>query len=139
MPVAHTEISIETRGHHQVLDLTGAARDVVREYGYTDGTLTLFVPGSTAGLTTIEFEEGALQDLEDVFDRIVPMEASYHHNARWGDGNGHSHVRAALMGPSLTVPFAAGQLLLGTWQQIVVIDFDNRPRSRRILMTLIGE
>ncbi len=139
MPVIHSEIRFETRGHHHVVDLTAEAQAQVRDSGIADGVLTLFVPGSTASLTTIEYEDGVIRDLENVVEAIVPSAANYLHNARWGDGNGHAHVRAALLGPSLTVPFARARLLLGTWQQIVFIDFDNRPRSRKVLSTVIGE
>lgn len=139
MSVAHAEIALETRGHHEVVDLTEAVAGAVRENGLRDGTATLFVPGSTGGVTTIEFEDGAVADLERLFDQIAPVDVEYSHNARWGDGNGHSHVRAALLGPSLTVPVAAGKLVLGTWQQIIFVDFDNRPRERRLVVTLMGE
>jgi secondary thiamine-phosphate synthase enzyme len=104
-----------------------------------NGIAVLFVPGSTAGLTTIEYEPGLLADLPEAFERVAPTDKSYHHDQRWGDGNGHAHIRAALIGPSLTVPFSDGRLLLGTWQQIVLLDFDNRPRQRKIAMQLLGE
>lgn len=101
--------------------------------------MTIFCPSSTSALTTIEFEGGALSDLRRLFDEIVPSNREYTHNERWHDGNGHSHVRAALLGPSLTVPFVDGQLTLGTWQQIIYLDFDNRPRQRKLVVQLIGE
>ncbi|MFN2243232.1 MAG: secondary thiamine-phosphate synthase enzyme YjbQ, partial [Anaerolineae bacterium] len=100
---------------------------------------SLFSPSSTSGLTTIEYESGAVQDLQQLFDRIVPPDLDYLHNLRWGDGNGHSHVRHALLGPSLTVPFVDGQMTLGTWQQIVFVDFDNRARSRTLVVQILGE
>ncbi|MBA4393593.1 MAG: secondary thiamine-phosphate synthase enzyme, partial [Desulfobacca sp.] len=105
----------------------------------TDGIVTVFVPGSTAGITTIEFESGAIEDLKEAFERLIPQGIHYDHNQRWGDGNGFSHVRAAFCKPSLTVPFANQKLLLGTWQQIVLLDFDNRPRNRRIVLQCMGE
>jgi secondary thiamine-phosphate synthase enzyme len=101
--------------------------------------VTIFCPSSTSGLTTIEYESGALSDLKRLFDEIIPPDREYAHNARWGDGNGHSHVRASLLGASLTIPFVEGRLTLGTWQQIIYIDFDNRPRKRELILQLIGE
>jgi len=103
------------------------------------GTVTVFVPGSTAGVTTIEYESGLVADLKDLWERIVPRDIHYDHDRRWGDGNGHSHVRAAILGPSLVVPFADGRLTLGTWQQIIFLDFDNRPRSRQAVLQIMGE
>ncbi|MGB6122819.1 MAG: secondary thiamine-phosphate synthase enzyme YjbQ [Bacteroidota bacterium] len=104
-----------------------------------EGIATLFVPGSTAGITTIEFESGAVADLRKAVERLAPENVHYDHDARWGDGNGFAHVRAALLGPSLTVPVVEGQLTLGTWQQIVLVDFDNRPRRREVMIHLLGE
>ena len=98
----------------------------------------MFVPGSTAGLTTVEFEPGLVRDLPVAFERIAPRDATYHHEETWHDGNGHSHVRASTIGPSLTVPVAAGGLVLGTWQQIILVDFDNRARERRVVVTVLG-
>ena len=103
------------------------------------GVVTIFVAGSTAGLTTIEFEPGVLADLQDMWERIVPKGMTYAHNRRWGDGNGYSHVRASLLGASLTVPFGNKKLMVGTWQQIVLVDFDNRPRSRQVILQIMGE
>jgi len=111
----------------------------VRESGIDSGIVTVFCPGSTSALTTIEFESGALSDLQRLFDEVADPDRDYAHNERWGDGNGHSHVRAALLGPSLTVPFIDGELTLGTWQQIVLVDFDNRARSRRLVVQIMGE
>jgi secondary thiamine-phosphate synthase enzyme len=132
-------ISCRTRGHGDVKDLTSEANDVVAGSGLTAGVLTLFVPGSTGGLTTIEFEPGAVSDFGRLFDEIASPDRDYEHHLRWGDDNGHSHVRAALLGPSLAVPFAEGRLLLGTWQQIVFCDFDTRGRDRRLVAQLMGE
>ena len=133
------ELSLRTKGETQVLDLTESVRAVVRKSGVTEGTVHLFVPGSTAGLTTIEMEPGCVADLKSAFERVAPREGHYDHNARWGDGNGFSHVRAALLGPSLTVPVGNGAPLLGTWQQVVLVDFDNRGRDRKIVATVTGE
>jgi len=133
------EMTLRTKGETQVLDLTERVRALVGRSGVREGTLHLFVPGSTAGLTTIEHEPGCVADLKAAFERVAPREGHYDHNARWGDGNGFSHVRAALLGPSLTVPVGGGAPLLGTWQQVVLVDFDNRGRDRKIVATVMGE
>ena len=132
-------IKLKTRGHADMLDITGEVDAKVRDSGVTSGIVTIFCPGSTSAVTTIEYESGALADLKRVFDEIVPPDREYAHNLRWGDGNGHSHVRAALLGPSLSVPFVDGELQLGTWQQITYCDFDNRSRSRRLIVQIVGE
>lgn len=137
--VVTATLELRTGGDADMIDLTGEVSSRVRESGLRAGTATVFCPGSTAGVTTIEYESGALSDLRRLFDEIVPPERDYAHNRRWGDGNGHSHVRAALLGPSTSIPFVDGELLLGTWQQIVFCDFDNRPRSRRIVVQIVGE
>ncbi len=128
---------VETAGNAQVLDLTGRVQAGVREAGLEEGQVLLFVVGSTAALTTIEYEPGLLRDLPELLDRLIPP-GSYHHDQTWHDGNGHSHLRASLMGPSLTVPVAGGRLLLGTWQQVVLVDMDTRPRRREIVLQLAG-
>jgi secondary thiamine-phosphate synthase enzyme len=133
------EIALKTKGETQVLDLTESVRALVRKSGVREGTVHLFVPGSTAGLTTIELEPGCVADLKAAFERVAPREGHYDHNERWGDGNGFSHVRAALLGPSITVPVGEGAPLLGTWQQVVLVDFDNRGRERKIVATVVGE
>ena len=132
-------IRLDTRGNSDMHDLTQAVQAVVRESGIDSGNVSLFTPSSTSALTTIEFESGALDDLRRVLDEIAPPGADYKHNLRWGDGNGHSHLRAALLGPSLSVPVRRGQLTLGTWQQILFIDFDVRPRQREIVVQVMGE
>lgn len=137
--VTSDSIEFKTRGNADMLDITDEVAARVRASGLRSGIVTLFCPGSTGGLTTIEYESGALSDLGRLFDEIVPPDRDYAHNLRWGDGNGHSHVRAALLGPSLTVPFMDGELQLGTWQQITFVDFDNRSRTRRLIVQLIGE
>ena len=137
--VISKRLSLQTRGNGDTHDITDAVANAVRESGCQSGTVTLFCPGSTSGLTTIEFEPGAVADLQRVFDEIVPAGLEYRHNERWGDGNGHSHVRASLLGASLVVPFVGGQLTLGTWQQIIYIDFDIRPRRREIVAQIMGE
>jgi len=133
------EIDVSRRGHADPHDLTEAVARLITDSGLRHGLVCLFTPSSTSALTTIEFEEGALDDLRQAFDRIAPVDIDYRHNRRWGDGNGHAHVRAALLGPSLVVPVADGRPLLGTWQQIVFIDFDVRPRRRKIVVQLLGE
>ncbi len=139
MAVRSLALKLKTRGDADMHDLTDAVQQAVRDSGLTNGTVTIFCPSSTSALTTIEYEEGALADLRRALDEIAPPDREYRHNLRWGDGNGHSHLRAALLGPSLTVPFVQGRLTLGTWQQILYIDFDNRPRSRELVVQAVGE
>lgn len=139
MAVETLGIRIETNGETDLIDITAEVAKGVSDSGVSSGTVTIFVPGSTAGVTTIEYESGAIRDFQEAIDRIAPKDIGYHHDARWGDGNGYSHVRAALQGASLTVPFTSSRLFLGTWQQIIVVDFDNRPRSREIILQIIGE
>ena len=134
-----SEIELQTKGNADMHDLTGEVEEHLNKTGLVNGLVTLFTPSSTSAFTTIEFESGALDDLRRALDQIAPADADYRHNLRWGDGNGHSHLRAALMGPSLSIPVVDGRLTLGTWQQILFIDFDIRPRRRRILMQMIGE
>ena len=139
MPVVTKSIKLKSKGETDIIDITDKVSAYVEASSLKDGVVTIFVPGSTAGLTTIEYEPGLLKDLPDVFEVIAPRRGEYHHNLRWHDGNGFSHVRAALLGPSLSVPFSNKRLHLGTWQQIVFIDFDNRPRSREIVVQIVGE
>ncbi len=135
----HTEsLELQTRGMTQILDVTGMVREVVKSREFMEGNVTLFCPGSTAGITTIEFEPGLIKDIPEVLESIAPVHRHYHHHDTWHDDNGSSHVRSALIKPSFTVPFSKGQLLLGTWQQIVFIDFDTRPRRRSLVVQLIG-
>jgi secondary thiamine-phosphate synthase enzyme len=139
MPVQQTTFTVSTRGFSDVVDITPEVRRAVARSPLNDGIAALFVPGSTAGITTVEFEEGAVGDLRDAIERIAPSDIHYAHNTRWGDGNGFSHVRSALLGPSLVVPFGSKELRLGAWQQVVLVDFDNRPRSREVVVQLLGE
>jgi len=132
-------IELNTRGNADMQDITDQVAARVRESGVRSGIVTVFCPSSTSALTTIEYESGALADLERLFDEIAAQDRVYKHNERWHDGNGHSHVRAALLGPSLTVPFVDGRLQLGTWQQITYCDFDNRSRQRRLVVQIMGE
>jgi secondary thiamine-phosphate synthase enzyme len=139
MTVSTHTISLKTRGDADIHDITDKVAEAVQASKLQNGTVTLFCPSSTSGVTTIEYETGALSDLRRLFNEIVPPIQDYAHNARWGDGNGHAHVRAALLGPSLSIPFGKGNLTLGTWQQIIYVDFDNHPRSRELVVQIIGE
>jgi secondary thiamine-phosphate synthase enzyme len=132
-------IATETQGDGDTIDVTRELSELVRASGMSNGVATLFIGGSTAGITTIEFEPGAVRDLADVFEELAPQGRTWRHHERWGDYNGHSHVRAALLGPSLSVPFVSGRLTLGTWQQVVLVDFDDTPRSREIVVQVVGE
>lgn len=138
LAVATDSIRAASRGDTAVLDLTAEVAAILTRRGFSEGSALVFVVGSTAGITTVEFEPGLVRDLPALFERIAPRGARYHHEETWHDGNGHSHVRASLLGPSLLVPFAGGKLLLGTWQQIVLIDFDVRPRDREVVVQLSG-
>ena len=139
MPVETKSFTISTQGNCDILDITPHVSRELAKAGISSGTATVFVAGSTCAVTTIEYESGVLSDLKDAFERMAPETMHYAHNVRWGDGNGHSHVRASVLGPSLTVPFSDGSPLLGTWQQIVLVDFDNRSRARRVIIQIIGE
>jgi secondary thiamine-phosphate synthase enzyme len=139
MRIITNTIEISTKGYNDVVDVTPQVGAVLRDSSVRNGQVTVFVPGSTAGVTTIEYEPGLLKDIPDAMEKVAPMNMVYHHDAAWGDGNGYAHVRAAFIGASFTAPIEAGRILLGTWQQIVIIDFDNRPRQRRIVVQIIGE
>jgi secondary thiamine-phosphate synthase enzyme len=130
---------VTTRSQGDAHDITELIAAAVTESGIHAGLATAFVVGSTAGLTTIEFEPGAIADLNGLFERLAPRAGDYRHHLRWGDDNGSSHVRAALLGPSLTIPFEAGTLLLGTWQQVMLLEFDTRPRRRELVVQVIGD
>jgi secondary thiamine-phosphate synthase enzyme len=133
------KISVGTRGRTDIVDITGQIAEKVADSGIVNGTVTIFVSGSTAGITTIEYESGLVADFKALWNRIAPDNLRYEHNERWGDGNGYAHVRASLLGCSLTVPFSERKLLLGTWQQIILVDFDNRARQREIVVQIMGE
>jgi secondary thiamine-phosphate synthase enzyme len=139
MQVVTKELQFTTKGEVEIVDLTGKVNAAVRASGVKEGLVTIFVPGATGAVTTIEYEPGLLHDLPAALERLFPRGLEYEHEARWHDGNGHSHVRAAFLGPSLTVPFKDQQLMLGTWQQIVFVELDNRPRSRRVILQIMGE
>lgn len=133
------ELHFETTGETDIRDITRQAQEKVLQSGIEDGSMIVFISGSTAAVTTIEYEPGVVNDLRRAISRIAPRDIVYEHDQRWGDGNGDSHVRASLLGPSLAVPIRHGKPLLGTWQQIVVIDFDNRPRRRKVVIQIMGE
>lgn len=139
MGVHQEDISLATTAGTDVHDLTPEVRRVVARSGVSQGVVLVFVPGSTGALTTIEYESGVIEDLIRAVDRLVPSDMHYDHDARWGDGNGYAHVRAALFKPSLTLPVHGGEVVLGVWQQVVLLDFDNRPRQRRVLVQVMGE
>lgn len=138
MDLVTDSVVVPTRGDSQMIDLTARVQEVVGRHAFREGQALVFVSGSTAGLTTVEFEPGLQKDLPAAFERIAPRGLRYEHEETWHDDNGHSHVRASLLGPSLAVPFKDGRLLLGTWQQVVLIDFDTRPRRREVVVQLSG-
>ncbi|MER3401898.1 MAG: secondary thiamine-phosphate synthase enzyme [Armatimonadota bacterium] len=137
--VHSSKFVVSTQGNDDMVDITGQVEQAILESGVLNGIATVFVVGSTAGITTIEYEPGLVQDMARVMERIAPRDEFYAHEARWKDDNGHSHIRAALMGPSLTVPIVNGQMVIGTWQQIVLVDFDTRPRQRTLYVQILGE
>ena len=137
--VVTKSIKIKSKGETDIINITSLVEEAVAKSKVKDGTVTVFITGATGGITTVEYEPGLVKDLKDAFERIAPREGTYAHNLRWQDGNGFSHVRASLLGPSLTIPFSKGRLTLGTWQQIIFIDFDNRPRSRELVVQIAGE
>lgn len=137
--VVSRHLQVSTRGSGDVVDITRDIAGQLDDSGVRNGVVTVFVAGSTSALTTLEFEAGVVADLRQLLDRIVPPDADYKHNLRWGDGNGHAHIRHALLGPSLTIPLVDGRLTLGTWQQIVLLDFDCRPRTRSVVVQVMGE
>ena len=139
MTVITKELSFWSKGDADIIDITTQVQGELEGVKLKDGIVTIFIPGSTAGLTTIEHEPGLVSDFKKMVERLIPQNINYSHDMRWHDGNGHSHIRSSIIGPSLTVPFSNRQLLLGSWQQIVLIDFDNRPRSRKVLLQIMGD
>jgi len=139
MTIINDTIQIDTGGNNDMIDLTGRLSMLLSKHELSNGHVIIFVSGSTAGLTTIEYEVGLKMDFASLMEKLAPKNAYYQHEETWNDGNGHSHIRASLLGPSLTIPFAKGSLLLGTWQQVVLVDFDTRPRSRAIVVQFLGE
>ncbi len=139
MKIVNEKIFISTSGFTDIKDLTQEVKRKVKEANVNEGIVTIFVPGSTGALTTIEFEPNLCKDLKEILEKLIPSTIPYHHEKTWGDDNGSSHLRASLFGPSLTVPISSGNLTLGTWQQIVFIDFDTQPRRREIILKIMGE
>ena len=138
MSVVTKELHFTTGGEVELIDITEKVNSKLTESGIADGTVTIFVPGSTGAVTTIEYEPGLVKDLPDALERLFPRGIVYQHELRWHDGNGHSHVRASFLGPSLTVPFRNSRMLLGTWQQVVFIELDNKRRSRSVILQILG-
>ena len=139
MKIISSELQFETTDQTDIIDISREVQERVLQFGIQDGNIILFISGSTAALTTIEFESGVVNDLRKAIERIAPRDIPYEHDRRWGDGNGYSHVRAALLGPSLSIPLKGGRPLLGTWQQVVLLDFDNRPRRRTLTVQIMGK
>ncbi len=139
MKIINEKIKLETKGHGDLLNITGEVAQILEGAGLKKGNITVFVVGSTAAITTFEYEPGMIKDMRDLCEKLVPSNKHYNHDETWGDANGFSHLRAALFGPSLVIPFEAGKLSLGTWQQAVLAEFDNRPRHREVVVQIIGE
>jgi len=139
MNVYTGEIIIKDKGGFEVFNITEKVKEEIRKSGLKDGTVTVFVPGATGALTTIEYEPGLVKDLKELLDKYIPAGRNYHHEERWHDGNGHSHLRASLIGPSISVPFVNSQLTLGTWQQIIFLELDNKPHTRKLVVQVVGE
>ncbi len=139
MEIITKKISLPTRGDPDLVNITDKIRDILKASGFKKGSLLVFVIGSTAAITTFEYEPGVVQDMQELYEKIIPRSKHYAHDDTWGDANGFSHLRAALQGPSLTIPFEKGEMLLGTWQQVVLADFDNRERKREVVVQITGE
>ncbi|HEY82290.1 MAG TPA: YjbQ family protein [Dehalococcoidia bacterium] len=137
--VVTRKISLQTKGDGDIIDITSQVEEQLAQAKVNSGTVTLFIPGSTAGITTIEYESGLLADFPTMWERLIPKSIPYHHDRAWGEGNGYAHIRASLLGASLVIPFNNQKLALGTWQQIVLVDFDNRPRSRQVILQIMGK
>lgn len=139
MKIDDFTIALQTQGFCDVQDVTDEIQERIEQSGISSGQVTVFIVGSTAGVTTVEYEPGCVKDLRDLFDKLAPPTRDYHHEETWHDGNGFSHMRASLLKPSLTIPIQKGKMRLGTWQQIVVIDFDNKGRNRKVALQIMGE
>lgn len=139
MKVITEQLSVKTQGNCDIIDVTTQVRDILLATELKDGSITVFSIGSTASISTIEYEPGLKQDLPELLEKFIPSGKKYHHNDTWGDNNGHSHLRSTLFGCSQTFPFVNGEILLGTWQQVILIDFDERPRTRKIIVQIMGE
>ncbi len=139
MKIVNEKITLETKGNPDLIDMTDRLRDILSKEKLKKGSLSVFVIGSTAAITTFEYEPGLIKDMEELYEKLIPRGKHYHHDDTWGDANGFSHMRSALQGPSLTIPFDNGKLMLGTWQQVVLAEFDNRPRQREVVVQIVGE
>jgi len=139
LTVGNGDISLKTAAKDEIIDITSSVAEVVQRSKVRNGLACVFVVGSTAAVTTVEHEPGLVSDMHDAMDRLYPKDVDYEHHQRWGDGNGHSHIRASFVGPSITIPVVDGQLQLGTWQQIVFMEFDNKPRTRELSVQVVGE
>jgi secondary thiamine-phosphate synthase enzyme len=139
MDIYTESFQVKTKGETDIIDITEKVRSALNRSGLKSGSLTVFISGSTAGITTIEYEGGVVKDLKDAYERLAPRNADYQHNLRWGDGNGYAHIRASLTGQDITIPFSEGTMITGTWQQIILIDFDNRSRTRECTVQVIGK
>ena len=139
MKIVNGRISINTKGNGDFINISSHLLNMLNDSDLQNGIMTVFVSGSTAGITTFEYEPGLIGDLKEFYDKVAPSNVRYHHDETWGDANGFSHVRATLTGPSLTIPLEKGKLLLGTWQQVVLVEFDNRPRKRDVVVQIMGE
>jgi len=139
MKIVTEKIALNTKGDPDLINITDKIEDILNATGLKHGQVTVFVVGSTAAITTFEYEPGLIKDVSEFYEKLIPRKNSYHHDDTWGDANGFSHIRAALQGPSITIPFDGGKLLLGTWQQVVLADFDNRPRKREVIVQVMGE
>lgn len=139
MRIQTLSFNISTKGFNDIIDITNQVEDIIIKQNFNEGNVLVFVPGATAGITTIEYEPGLIKDYPQLMEKLIPSNKTYNHDSTWHDGNGYAHLRASLQGASLAVPFKDKKLLLGTWQQIILIDFDNRPRNRKIVVQIIGE
>jgi secondary thiamine-phosphate synthase enzyme len=139
MKILNETVRLKTNGAGDLIDITGKIADILKTSKLKTGNVTIFVIGSTGAITTFEYEPGLIKDMREVYEKLAPSNRHYHHDETWGDANGFSHVRASLQGPSVTIPFEEGKLLLGTWQQVVFAEFDNRPRQRQVVVQIIGE
>jgi len=139
MTIITEELNFSTQGHTEIIDITKNVEEVVKKSKISDGLVTVFVVGSTAGITTIEYEPGLVKDLKNAFERLMPEKMEYAHNSAWGDFNGYAHIRAAFLGSNRSFPLKDKKMILGTWQQIILVDFDNRPRERKVIVQIIGE
>jgi secondary thiamine-phosphate synthase enzyme len=137
--IVTADLELQTKGMGSIIDITDTVREHVRQSNLKNGIVALFITGSTAALTTMEFEPGLVADMHDFWEKLIPESNTYHHDKTWNDANGYAHLRSSLLGPSLVIPFRDGNLTLGTWQQMVVIDFDNRPRTRQVTAQIVGE